>query len=99
MRDLNLPRGRDRELVRDDRDRQCTLRGSETRTLATVGAFRVESARDLRGHDARPGDPRSGDLRHLREQGLIRTERLPGQRDHVVVLTRSRSGPAHLEPR
>jgi hypothetical protein len=87
MRDLNLPRGREREFVRDDRDRQYTLRGSETRSLSTVGAFRVVSARDLRGHDDRPADPRSGDLRHLREQGLVRTDRLPGQRDHVVVLT------------
>jgi hypothetical protein len=87
MRDLNLPRGREREFVRDDRERQYTLRGSETRTLSTVGAFRVVSARDLRGHDDRPADPRSGDLRHLREQGLVRTERLPGQRDHRVVLT------------
>jgi hypothetical protein len=86
-RHLELPRGPDREFVRDDRDRQYTLRGSETRTLSAVGAFRVVSARDLRGHDDRPADPRSGDLRHLREQGLVRTERLPGQRDHVVVLT------------
>jgi hypothetical protein len=35
-RDLDLPRGPDRDLVRD-RDREYTLRGSETRTLATVG--------------------------------------------------------------
>ena len=39
MRDLNLPRGRDRESVYDTRDREYTLRGSETRTLSTVGAF------------------------------------------------------------
>jgi hypothetical protein len=50
-----------------DRDRQYTLRGSESRTLATVGAFRVVSSRDLRDHDGSPADPRSGDLRHLRE--------------------------------
>lgn len=69
-RDLDLPRGLEREIVRD-RDREYTLRGSETRTLATVGAFRVVSSRDLRDHHDRPADPRSGDLRHLREQGLI----------------------------
>ena len=68
-RALHLPRGLAREIVRD-RDRQYTLRGSETRTLATVGAFRVVSSRDLRDHHGRPADPRSGDLRHLREQGL-----------------------------
>ena len=70
VRDLALPRGLERELVRD-RDREYTLRGSESRTLATVGAFRVVSSRDLRDRDNRPADPRSGDLRHLREQGLI----------------------------
>lgn len=36
-RHLNLPRGLERQLVRD-RDREYTLRGSESRTLATVGA-------------------------------------------------------------
>ncbi len=30
----------------------------------------------------------SGDLRHLREQGLVETIRIPGQRDHAVVLTK-----------
>ena len=52
-RDLDLPRGREREIVRD-RDREYTLRGSESRTLATVGAFRVVSSRDLRDHHDRP---------------------------------------------
>ncbi len=87
MRDLDLPRGPEREIVRDAREREYTLRGSETRTLSTVGAFRVVSARDLRDHHGGPADPRSGDLRHLREQGLVRTERLDGHRDRVVVLT------------
>ena len=86
-RDLHLPRGRDREMVYDTRDRAYTLRGSETRTLSTVGAFRVVSVRDLRDHGDRPADPRNGDLRHLREQGLIETVRLPGHRDMAVVLT------------
>jgi hypothetical protein len=39
-RDLDLPRGRDRERVRD-RDRIYDIDGSETRMLATVGSFRV----------------------------------------------------------
>lgn len=63
-RGLDLPRGRDREIVYDARDREYTLRGSESRTLATVGAFRVVPARDLRDHADRPADPRDGDLRH-----------------------------------
>jgi DNA-binding MarR family transcriptional regulator len=87
MRDFDLPRGREREIVYDARDREYTLRGSETRTLSTVGAFRVVSARDLRDHLDRPADPRSGDLRHLREQGLIDTVRLDGRRDVAIVLT------------
>ncbi|MFA5910156.1 MAG: hypothetical protein WC815_15350 [Vicinamibacterales bacterium] len=87
MRDLDLPRGEDRELVRD-RDRQYSLRGSETRTLSTVGAFRVVPASRLRDDSGRPADPRSGDLRNLREQGLVETVRIPGHRDHAVVLTK-----------
>jgi hypothetical protein len=86
-RHLNLPRGLERERVRD-RDREYTLRGSESRTLATVGAFRVVSSHDLRDHHDRPADPRSSDLRHLREEGLIETLRVPGYRDHAVVLTK-----------
>jgi DNA-binding MarR family transcriptional regulator len=86
-RHVHLPRGLEREIVRD-RDREYTLRGSESRTLTTVGAFRVVSSRDLRDHAAREADPRSGDLRHLREEGLIETVRVPGHRDHAVVLTK-----------
>jgi hypothetical protein len=67
---------------------QYTLRGSETRMLSTVDAFRVVSARDLRDHRERPAVPRSGDLRHLREEGLIRTERLDSHSDLAVVLTK-----------
>jgi hypothetical protein len=87
MRHADLPRGPERQIVYDTRERAYALRGSETRTLSTVGAFRVVSVRDLRDHDRNPADPRSGDLRHLREHGLIRIERLPGHRDPVVVLT------------
>ena len=57
---LNLPRGLERELVRD-RDREYSLRGSESRTLSIVGTFRVVSSRDLRDHDGRPADPRKGE--------------------------------------
>ena len=51
------------------------------------GAFRVVPARELRDHCGREADPRNGDLRHLREQRLIETVRLPGRRDMAVVLT------------
>lgn len=86
-RGLNLPRGREREIVHDARGREYTIRGSESRTLATVGAFRVVPSRELRDDRDRPGDPRNGDLRHLREQRLVETVRVPGYREHVVVLT------------
>lgn len=76
-RGLALPRVREREIVHDSRDREYRLRGSESRTLATVGAFRVVPAQNLRDHDDRPADPRKGDLRHLRDQGLIETVRIP----------------------
>jgi hypothetical protein len=87
-RHVDLPRGPERERVRD-RDRTYTLRGSESRTLATVGAFRVVSSSDLRDHDGSRSNLRSGDLRHLREQGLIETAREPGYRDHAVALTKA----------
>jgi hypothetical protein len=86
-RGLDLPRDRDREIVHDARRREYTLRGSESRTLATVGAFRVVPTRDLRDHADRTADPRNGDLRHLREQGLIEMVRIPGYREQAVVLT------------
>jgi hypothetical protein len=86
-RGLALPRGRDREIVHDTSDREYRLRGSESRTLAAVGAFRVVPAQNLRDHNDRPADPRRGDLRHLRDQGLIETVRVPGYRGQAVVLT------------
>jgi hypothetical protein len=86
MQDLDLPRSDERERVHD-RDRDYRLRESETRTLSTVGAFRVVSSRDLRDHDGDRADPRSGDLRSLRDQGLIRTVDMPGRKDVAVVLT------------
>jgi len=81
---VDLPRGLERELVRD-RDREYSLNGSDARTLSIVGAFRVVPERDLldRGD---PFDVRERDLRHLEREGLI--QRLPFDgRDHVVALT------------
>ncbi len=84
-RDLDLPRGPERELVRD-RDHQCRLNGSDTRTLSSVGAFRVVSERDLYDPKDRPGDVRERDLRHLEKLGLI--QRVPvNDKDRAVALT------------
>jgi hypothetical protein len=55
--------------------------------LATVGAFRVVSSRDLLDDHGRMANPRAGDLRRLREQRLIENRRIPGTRDHAVGLT------------
>lgn len=87
-RHVDLPRGPEREPVRD-RDRVYTLRGCEARSLATVGAFRMVSSGDLRNQDGSQADLRTGDLRHLRDQGLIETARVPGYRDHAVALTKA----------
>jgi hypothetical protein len=52
------------------------LRGSESRTLASVGAFRVIRTSDLHDTFGKPLDPRHGELWHLREDGLVQTVRL-----------------------
>jgi hypothetical protein len=71
-RDLDLSRGPERQRVWA-RDSDVRVRGSEVRTLATVGAFRVVPVGDLRDGQDRPLDPNRGDLRHLRNQGLVET--------------------------
>jgi hypothetical protein len=92
---VHLPRGLDREHVHH-RDRHYTLRGSETRTLTTVGAFRVVPASDLRDTFERPLDPRHGELWHLRDSGLVNTVRL--DRDTTAV-TLTKEGRDLLESR
>jgi hypothetical protein len=83
-RSLDLPRGRDREQVRD-RDRVYDIDGAESRLLATIGAFRVLAESDL--HDIRD-DPQSSrrTLKHLEREGLIRTSPLSSV-DRAVTLT------------
>ena len=83
-RDLDLPRGRDRDRVHD-RDRVYDIDGSEAQMLATVGSFRVVAESDLSElrDDARK--PRQS-IRHLEEEGLIRRSPLDAN-DRAVVLT------------
>lgn len=83
---VDLPRGAARERVYSLRE-SYLLRGSESRTLATVGAFRVVPAGDLRDHDGRPLDPNRGELHHMRRQGLVDTVPSPGRDRALVVLT------------
>jgi hypothetical protein len=82
MEHVDLPRGPDREHIHAH-DHDYTLRGSEARTLTTVGAFRVVPANDLRDKFDHSLDPRNGELWHLRESGLVNTVRL--DRDTTVV--------------
>jgi DNA-binding MarR family transcriptional regulator len=87
--DLDLPHGMDRERVTDGGD-AYDLRGSEVRTLATVGAFRAVPADDLRDHRHEPADIWHGDLERLRSAGLIQTvapQERQGDRTTLVTLT------------
>jgi hypothetical protein len=78
MRDLDLPRGEERELV-VDRDRVYELDGDDSRTLAVVGAFRIVPEHDLDiDHDT---------LGHLRDEGLVETVAL-GDDERGLTLTR-----------
>src|SRR5262245_51651959 len=78
MRDLDLPRGDERELVAV-RDRVYELDGEESRTLAAVGAFRVVPVHDL--------DIDYDTLEHLHDEGLVVTIDL-GDDERGLTLTR-----------
>jgi hypothetical protein len=95
MANVDLPRGLDREHVHSH-DHDYALRGSETRTLTTVGAFRVVPANDLRDKFDQSLDPRHGELWHLRDSGLVETVRL--DRDTTAV-TLTKEGRDLLESR
>ncbi len=63
-------------------DRLYEINGTESRMLATVGAFRVVSESDL--HDGRENACRA--RRHLEREGLLQTSPLSSD-DRAVVLT------------
>jgi hypothetical protein len=74
MRDLDLPRGGERELVAV-RDRVYEVDGEDSRTLAAVGGLRVMPEHDLGlDHD-------------MRDQGLLETVDL-GDDERGLTLTR-----------
>ena len=95
-RDLDLPRGSTRGSVRD-RDRWIDLRESEVRMLATAGAFRVVVASDLRDHRGRPASASNGELRTLREAGLVETRPYVIGRDRATLVTLTDRGRELLE--
>ena len=78
MRDLDLPRGEERELVAVH-DRVYELDGEDSRTLAAVGAFRVVPEHDL--------DIEHATLDHLNDEGLVVTVDL-GDDERGLTLTR-----------
>lgn len=80
-KDLDLPRGRERRPVRE-RDRVYEINGTESRMLATIGAFRVVAQSDL--HDGREETSRA--QRHLEQEGLLHKSPLSSD-DRAVVLT------------
>jgi hypothetical protein len=82
---LELPRGLEREIVMDG-DHRYELNGDDSRSLATVGAFRVVAERDLRETRGESGDTREPDLRHLRDERLMRFVALDG-RERALTLT------------
>jgi hypothetical protein len=84
-RDLDLPRRRDRQLVRA-RDRVCEINATDSRVLATIGAFRVVSERDLQDDLRDDGGGGPGSTRHLEREGLVRMSPLTMD-DRAVVLT------------
>jgi len=97
-RDLDLPRGLERERVHVPEYREdYHLRGSEVRALATIGAFRVVAADDLRDDHGRPGDVRHGDLERLRSAGLIRVVAPLDRGDRTVIVTLTNKGQDVLE--
>src|SRR5262245_20241329 len=90
-RDLDLPRGLDRERIYVH-DRTYVLRGADVRTLASVGAFRVVPETDLRA-----ADWGARDLRHLREAGLVQTQPYVVGRARTTLVTLTERGRDLLE--
>ncbi len=86
LHDVDLPLERDREYVLD-RDQVYELHGDDSRTLATVGAFRVIPERDLLDHE----EGLSDSLDHLREQRLIETVPIGDHNQGVVLSDRGLS--------
>ena len=94
-RGLDLPQGSGRERVRIH-SHEYQLHGSEVRTLATVGAFRVVPAEELRRPTEGPSVLRK-DLEHLRDAGLVRTMPYVVGRNRTTLVTLTEQGREVLE--
>jgi DNA-binding MarR family transcriptional regulator len=95
-RDLDLPRGPARHCVRV-RAREYSLSGSDVRSLAAVGAFRVVPAADLREPGRQSPTRASRDLERLRDLGLARTTPYVVGRRRTTLVTLTDEGRALLE--
>src|SRR5262245_38254351 len=93
---LDLPRGLDREPVWVD-DERYDLRGSEVRTLAVVGSFRVVPINDLGERGDRAADLWHGDLEHLRSEGLLRQIASVDRETGTALVTLTERGRVLLE--
>lgn len=95
-RDLDLPRGLERERVHVH-GHDYDLRGSEVRTLSTIGAFRVVPLSDLHDDRGRAADLWHGDLDRLRSAGLIRVVAPLDHEERTPLLTLTDRGRELLE--
>ena len=95
-RDLDLPRGSSRERVRVN-DKEYRLSGEDVRVLATVGAFRVVPAGDLREPNPRTPTRPARDLERLRDLGLVQTVPYVVGRTRTTLVTLTGHGRDVLE--
>jgi hypothetical protein len=95
-RDLDLPRGTSRERVRV-KDKEYRLSGEDVRVLATVGAFRVVPAGDLREPNSRTPTRPARDLERLRDLGLVQTVPYVVGRTRTTLVTLTGRGRDVLE--
>ncbi|RPJ83351.1 MAG: hypothetical protein EHM13_07675 [Acidobacteria bacterium] len=84
VRAVDLPLGIERELVRD-RDRTYEINGTDSRVLATVGAFRVVAESDLERAFDNPASARDS-VKHLEAEGLLSRSR-SGPEERVTFLS------------
>jgi hypothetical protein len=95
-RDLDLPRGSSRERIRAN-NREYRLSGDDVRVLATVGAFRVVPASDLREPNPRTPTRPARDLERLRDLGLVSTSPYVLGRTRTTLVTLTKQGRSVLE--
>ena len=95
-RDLDLPRGSSRERVRV-KDKEYRLSGEDVHVLATVGAFRVVPAGDLREPNPRTPTRPARDLERLRDLGLVQTVPYVVGRTRTTLVTLTGHGRDVLE--